>query len=166
MGVSDVIVRASESHDQEIRRVAFVALGYLVRLHRILPAAKVFSGVERQRVTWVGRKFFVMNRDEKWDRAKWAWRRPAEVPSDSGVGERLSLMNLFTSSSIGLEEFASRWYVSRRRSMNAKERVREPFDVLLEGIFFALEDMDDDDNLTADHLHAQVHAVLSKLMDL
>ncbi|MGW0326987.1 hypothetical protein [Nocardia sp. NPDC003183] len=93
---------------------------------------------------------------------KRTWQRPPDVSPNSGIGDQLALMRRFASCEIDGAEFARSWYAARGRSLEAKERVRPPFEFLLDRVFFALEDYPidpldrEDGDITEDQLRAAV----------
>ncbi|MBF6275918.1 MULTISPECIES: colicin immunity domain-containing protein [Nocardia] len=68
------------------------------------------------------------------------WARPSDVAAGSGVAAQLTLMELFVAGAVPGSEFARAWLGARRDSLQAGERVREPFDRLLNRVLYALEE--------------------------
>ena len=69
-----------------------------------------------------------------------AWAGPGDVPDDSGVGHQVAAMRDFVAGSITGAELVSAWFAGRRRALDQGERVRPPFQRVLDDVFFVLED--------------------------
>jgi hypothetical protein len=69
-----------------------------------------------------------------------AWARPDEVDPASQVAQQLTLIDALINGSLPGPDFARAWLAARRESLNAGERLREPFDRALNEVFYAIED--------------------------
>lgn len=69
-----------------------------------------------------------------------AWARPDDVDPASHVAEQLRLIDALINGSMPGPDFARAWLAARRESLNAGERLREPFDRALNQVFYAIED--------------------------
>ncbi|WP_253813958.1 colicin immunity domain-containing protein [Nocardia amikacinitolerans] len=101
-----------------------------------------------------------------------SWARPSEVTPGSGIADQLAVMQAFAAGDVTGPVFARTWLEARRKSLSSGERVREPFDRLLNRIFFDIEDypidptLREDGDTTDEYLVADVREVLSELHKL
>lgn len=101
-----------------------------------------------------------------------AWKSPAEVDPGTGVAAQIDLTRSLARGEITASLFASGWLAARRWALNEGERTREPFDRILNEVFYALEDYSIDpelrapEDLTDDQLADRVRGALGKLDDL
>ena len=68
------------------------------------------------------------------------WARPDEVDPASHVAQQLALIDALIDGSLSGPDFARAWLTARRESLNAGERLREPFDRALNEAFYTIED--------------------------
>ncbi|MET8183702.1 colicin immunity domain-containing protein [Streptomyces sp. NPDC005336] len=78
-------------------------------------------------------------------------------------------MESLVASWISAEEFAQSWLSARRRALELRERLWEPFSRILDQVFYALDDyvidpgLRDADDMTNEQLHAIVREHLTEL---
>jgi len=98
-----------------------------------------------------------------------AWASKDEVAAGSATAEQVSLMESLAAGRISAEEFAQSWLSARRRALEPRERLREPFSRILDQVFYALDDyvidpgLRDADDMTDEQLHAIVREHLAEL---
>ncbi|MGW7537282.1 colicin immunity domain-containing protein [Amycolatopsis sp. NPDC054798] len=98
-----------------------------------------------------------------------AWAKRSEVPAGTGVGQQLAAMESFARGELSGPEFARIWYAAWQLSRERRERLRDPFERILSGLFLALEDypidpaLREQGDLTDDELVAEVRAALHRL---
>ncbi|KQR10452.1 hypothetical protein [Cellulomonas sp. Leaf334] len=62
------------------------------------------------------------------------------MPENTGVGRQIAALRSFVAGSITGAELESVWFAGRRLAMAQGERVRQPFERMLDDVFFILED--------------------------
>ncbi|WP_405915739.1 colicin immunity domain-containing protein [Streptomyces sp. NBC_00728] len=101
-----------------------------------------------------------------------AWASKRDVAAGSATAEQVWLMESFAAGRISAEEFARSWLAARRRGLDLRERLREPFSRVLDQVFYALDDyvidpgLRDADDMTNEELQAIVRDHLSELRSL
>lgn len=76
-----------------------------------------------------------------------AWARAREIPAGTSAARQVTLMQAFTTGSIGGAEFARGWLDARRESQNNGERLRDPLLTAFDQIFSLVEDYSIDPDL-------------------
>ncbi|MFF2364401.1 colicin immunity domain-containing protein [Streptomyces sp. NPDC058122] len=101
-----------------------------------------------------------------------AWASKRDVAAGSATAEQVSLMESLGAGRISAEEFARSWLAARRRALDLRERLREPFSRILDQVFYALDDyvidpgLRDADDMTDEELQTIVCGHLSELESL
>lgn len=76
-----------------------------------------------------------------------AWSRARDIPAGTSAARQVSLMQAFTTGSIGGADFARGWLDARRASRNNGERLRDPLLTAFDQTFSLLEDYSIDPDL-------------------
>jgi len=98
-----------------------------------------------------------------------AWASKGDVAAGSATVEQVSLMESLVDDRVSGEEFARSWLSARRRAVELRERLREPFSRILDQVFYALDDyvidpgLRDADDMTNEQLRAIVRQHLAEL---
>lgn len=101
-----------------------------------------------------------------------AWATPDEVPEKSGVGEQIRHMRVFVAGHESGAEFARGWLAGRRSALAGGERIRAPFERILDDVFYVLEeyvidpDLRDPDDMSDVELADQIRSAVQRLADL
>lgn len=105
-------------------------------------------------------------------RAPRAWAAPRDVPAGSGIGALLAYMQRFVAGDEGAPEFAKGWLAGRRQALAAGERLRQPFERILDDLFYVLDEyvidpkLRDSEDMTDDELLAHVRDAWNRLGEL
>lgn len=101
------------------------------------------------------------------------WGSLRDIPANSGIGLQIQHMRDVVSGTENGAEFARGWLAGRRLALSSDERVRPPFERILDDLFFILEDsysidpeFRDDSDLTESELVAHVAECLNRLESL
>ncbi|MEV8016794.1 colicin immunity domain-containing protein [Streptomyces sp. NPDC086554] len=101
-----------------------------------------------------------------------AWASRSDVSAGSATAEQVSLMDAFAANDISGEDFATAWLDARRRALQLRERLREPFSRILDQVFYALDDyvidprLRDPDDMTNEQLRMIIRGQLVALNSL
>jgi len=102
-----------------------------------------------------------------------AWRRPGEIPSDTGTGRQIASMRGLVDGSLSGPEFARSWLSGRRTALARGERTLPPLARVLDDVFFVLEDeyaidplLRGPDDLSDDALVSRIRLALDALNEL